>query len=108
MVTAKKRKRAHIEIRSNIPLESDALVTRTEVARKTKQGIRVKSTQVSVPVTDPSPPEDMPSETPDPILLTPDDPPLRAKKGRKGVSHSVAVRLSPSTILRMLTHGCIV
>ena len=105
MVSSKKRKRTHVEIRSNIPLRGDAVVTRVEVSRKTKQRVRVKSSQVSVPITNPAPSEDTPSETPDPILPTPNDPSSRAKKGRKGISHSVAVclKLNSSAVLRMLT-----
>ena len=105
MVTTKKRKRNQVEIRSNIPLQSDAVVTRVEVARKTKKGVRIKSSQVSVPVANPPPSEDAPSDIPDSILPTPDDPLSRTKKGRKGPSHSVAVRsdLNPSAVPCALT-----
>ena len=95
MSSTKKRKRAQVEIRSNIPLQRDAVVTRVEVARKTKQGVHTKSSQISVPITDPPPSEDTPSETPGSILPTSDDDPSsHTKKGRKATSRSVAVRLT--------------
>lgn len=106
MASLKKRKRCHVEIRSGIPLQGDDAVTRVEVARKTRRGVRIKSSQVSVPVINLPRSEDVP----DPVLPTPDDPSSRTKKGQKGASRSVAVcfDLSSSLTLHALTLGHIV
>lgn len=87
-----KRKRAQPQIRTNIPLDQNAVVTRVEVTRDPKQRILTKSRRVSVPVTDPPPSQDTSLQASDPLLFTTGDPldPAR-KKARKGPSRSVAV-----------------
>ena len=89
-MVAGKRKRTRVQIRTGILLHKDAMVTRLEVTRKTKQRILAKSSRVSVPVTETSFPQPPPSQTPEPqsLILDPNPP---TKKPRKGPSRSVAV-----------------
>lgn len=85
-----RRKRAHAQIRIDIPRQ-DAIVTRVEVTRGVNQQILTKSTKVSVPVVD-APAEHDASQVPETSLPSPDDGPApAAKKARKGPSRSVAV-----------------
>ena len=104
MVPSKKCKHTHIKIQSNIPLQSDDIVMCVKVAQKTKQGVCIKTSQVSVPVTNPPPSEDIPLEASDPIPPIPNDPLSHKKKGWKGTSCSVTVcfNLNPSPILPVL------
>lgn len=92
---AGKRKRVHVQIRTGIPLEQDAVVTRTEVTRNLKRRVLTKSRKVSVPVDQDTSSQGPPSRTPESEPLVPDpEPPTH--KPQKGPSRSVSVRLSVS------------
>ena len=91
MAPKSKRKRAHTEIRVDIPQEDD-IVTRTEVARGNNQQILTKLTKVSIPVVETATSQDQASQAPETEPSAPDDGQApAAKKARKGPSHSVAV-----------------
>ena len=86
----KGRKRAHAQIRVDIPQE-DAIVTHVEVTRGLNQQILTKSTKVSVPVANASTEHDH-FQAPETSPPSPEDEPAPAvKKARKGPSRSVAV-----------------
>ena len=86
----RKRKRGHAQTRTGIPLHRDAVVTRVEITRKTKQRILTKSFKVSVPVIEATSSQRPPSRTPEPQPLVSDsEPPI--DKPQKGPSRSVAV-----------------
>ena len=87
-----KRKRAHVQIRLDVPQE-DAAVTRVEVTRGVNQQILMKSTKVSIPIAEEVASQHQPFEAPEISPPAPDDDPApTAKKARKGPSRSVAVR----------------
>lgn len=102
-----KRKRVQAQLRTNIPLDGDSLVTRVEVTRDTKQRILAQSRTVSVPVTDLPPVQGMSSEALDSLVSTIEDPPDPVtKKARKGPSRSVAVCPNfVATIYLVCTHS---
>ena len=92
-----KRKRVHVQIRTDVPQE-DAVVTRVEVTRGHSHQILTKSTKVSIPVAPTAASHHLFPQAPDPDTLLPtldDDPAPSAKKARKGPSRSVAVSSSP-------------
>jgi len=98
-----KRKRVHTQIRTNIPLDGNTVVTRVEITRNAKQQILAQSTRVSIPIVDPPPSQDASPHAQDPLLPTTSDPQCpAAKKARKGPSRSVAVCPSPSLTLPTL------
>jgi len=89
-----KRKRAHAQIRIDVP-QQDEVVTRVEVTRGLNQQILTKSTQVSVPVAEGAPSQHEPFQAPETLPPAPDDDPTpAAKKARKIPSRSVTVCLS--------------
>ena len=98
-----KRKRTHVQLRTEAHPQQDAIVTCLEVTRTNNQQILTKLTKVSVPVIKDAS-QLPPLQTPDlsaPALqgddsapaLQDDDSAPAAKKARKGPSRSVAVSL---------------
>ena len=80
-------RRVSVDIRKNIPFNTNEVVTRTQVARKVKKRVLTKSTKVVVPIV-PS----TPSSLPDLPSLDHSNPQTPNKPTRKGPSRSVAVR----------------
>ena len=98
-----KRKRTHTQIRSNIPLHKDSVVTRVEVTQVTKQQILAKLRKVSVPVpvAEPASLKGPPPQTSEPDLSIPANtpkPPIN-KTCNKGPSCSVTVRSHSYSLL---------
>lgn len=77
-----------VQIRTSIPFDKNAVVTRTEVTRKVKRRVVTKSTPVAVPVIFSTPLVQAPADSP---LSDQDDTQSSGKQERKGPSRSVAV-----------------
>ena len=95
MVPKAKRKRGHVQLRTEVHPQQDAVVTRVEVTRSKNQRILTKSTKVSIPIVEDASSQHPPLQTPEPSALAAedDDSGPAAKKARKGPSRSVAVSL---------------
>ena len=76
-----------VQIWTNIPFNKTAVVTRTQVTRKTNKRVVTKSTNVIIPITTFALPQ--PSDTPPPDQ---NEPQTFNQQTHKGPSRSVAVR----------------